>query len=498
MGSHTLPAAPENKDFNELRLLYPEFIYKGYTIVKEEFQLEVSYQFSIPGLCDFNPTLSFPRNTDDPTFELDEHAERIVFNIGMIELISYWKTTCSPRVRILDLALSAEQIDFWTKLYYGGLGEFFYRNEIETTFDSFMTIEAEGLDKSVSAAEVPLKENKRAKKPGDKPERILVPVGGGKDSVVSLCRLAGLKDELYGFAINPIQAAIDTMETAGIRTENRLFVQRTLDKNMLELNRLGYWNGHTPFSAVVAFVSLYVAYCFDLDYIVLSNEASANEATVSGTDVNHQFSKSTAFEEAFQSYVEQWIGLPIYYFSLMRPFSELAIAREFARHSQYFPIFRSCNVGSKQNRWCGACAKCLFVATVLRPFLSEETVTNIIGKNLFDSLDLLDDFAGLCGRLELKPWECVGTVSEVNTAVTMTICQYLDQGVQRSELPILYQRYMLWVSAGEVSGVFLTGSGRPITVVDEAAGPLQRFNTDHRVPALFLPYIETMLGESAR
>lgn len=497
MGSNTLPAAPVNKDFETVRQVYPEFIFSGYSVSEDDEKIEVIYDFEIPGLCHFRPELSFPRNEKIGERNLDPVAREMLFNIGMIELISYWKTTCSPRVRILNHGLSDEAISFWKNLYFGGLGEFFYRNEIHTSFESFMTIEAEGEEYTVDAS---YRRDNLNTEDGDQAlehASVLIPVGGGKDSIVSLSRLASLEERRYGFAINPTAAAIDSMEVAGIGSSQRLFVKRRLDSNMLELNRLGYWNGHTPFSALVAFISVYVAHVHDLKYIVLSNEASANEATVSGTDVNHQFSKSTIFEEAFQTYVERFIGTDIYYFSLMRPFSELAIAAEFARHPQFFSIFRSCNVGSKENRWCGHCAKCLFVATVLRPFLSEETVEEIVSRDLFNSPDLLADFEGLCGRIELKPWECVGTVSEVNAAVTMTICQYLDASIPQSRLPLLYQAYLGWVAAAEIPGVYLTNTGRPITVIVEAAGPLQRFNTDHRIPAVFLPYIETMLEESS-
>lgn len=491
MGSHTLPPAPENKDFNQIRAIYPEFIYEGYDFETRGTILDVCYRFNIPGLSEFRPKLSFPLGAISPDRYLDETARRILFNIGMIELISYWKSSCSPTVRILAGSLDADQIRFWKELYFGGLGEFFFRNEIETNINDFMFIDATAPKGTAIVDHSEFLKNEN----GSKPFGLLVPVGGGKDSVVSLCRLAEIKAEVSGFAINATQAVIDTLEVAGIPVERRLFVERRLDPNMLALNRLGYWNGHTPFSALVAFISMYVAYVHDLNYIVLSNEASANEASVAGTDVNHQFSKSTAFETAFQHYTQHFLGVDIYYFSLMRPFSELAIAREFSKHPGFFDVFRSCNVGSKQNRWCANCAKCLFIACVLSPFLKEELIHHILDRDIFNADSLLADLEGLCGRLELKPWECVGTVSEVNVALTMTICQRLDSGVARDDLDLLFRQYMDWVEAGEVPGVYLTAAGRPITVIDEARGPLQYFHTDHRVPAIFLPYIESMLEE---
>lgn len=498
MGTQVIPPASESKNFDSLRALWPEFHYQGYDIHTTDTALEVTYRFSIPGLTEFRPRLSFPIPKDRKPRAIDETARRILFNIGLIEMISYWKTTCAPVVRIHGGELAAAQVRFWKQLYFGGLGEFFYRNGIQTDLHEFMDIvvdqpsasSAHDLNQRSAHQLSDLEELSRG------PTRMLVPVGGGKDSAVTLARLEAVKDEIYSFSINATGAAIDTMAVAGIPEDRRIIVQRSLDRNILEMNRLGYWNGHTPFSAIVAFTSMYIAYVYDLNYIVLSNESSADEATVPGTDVNHQFSKSTAFEQSFQSYTEEWLGTSVHYFSLMRPFAEIAIAREFAKHPAYFDIFRSCNVGSKENRWCGNCAKCLFIAVVLSPFIAADTLWKVIGKDLFSDLSLARDLAGLSGRVELKPWECVGTVSEVNVALTMTIDRYLDQGISSEALPQLLQEYLTWVAAGEIPAVHMTAFGRPLAVIDEATDPLSRYNEDNRVPKAFLPYIDGMLQEA--
>ena len=65
---------------------------------------------------------------------------------------------------------------------------------------------------------------------------------------------------------------------------------------MLQLNSEGYINGHTPFSAIVAFSSVLTAALNGQKYITLSNENSANESTVKDSKVNHQYSKSYEFE----------------------------------------------------------------------------------------------------------------------------------------------------------------------------------------------------------
>ncbi len=498
MGTQVIPSVGESRDFNALRDLWPAFHYDGYDIKITDTDIQVSYRFSIPGLTEFKPQITFPLTMSNRDRATDDTAKLILFNIGMVELISYWKTTCAPVVQINCGTLDPAQIRFWKQLYFGGLGEFFFRNGIETDEESFMQIIAREPVHTESHA-LKRRESKSISEEDERfygPKRMLIPVGGGKDSAVTLARLHSKRDEIFTYAINASKAAVDTMDVAGIPVERRLLVNRTLDRNMLEMNRLGYWNGHTPFSAVVAFTAMYVAYVNDLNYIVLSNESSADEATVKGTDVNHQFSKSSDFEQAFQAYTETWLGTSIFYFSLMRPFTEIVIAREFSLHPEYFPVFRSCNVGSKEDRWCGHCAKCLFIAVVLSPFMEHETLWSVIGKDMFRDRLLARDLAGLCGKVELKPWECVGTVSEVNVALTMTITTLLDRGVMREALPELIKTYLDWVEAGEIPGVYLTGSGRPISVIDEPFGPLNRYNENNRVPEAFLPYIKGMLQEA--
>lgn len=157
---------------------------------------------------------------------------------------------------------------------------------------------------------------------------------------------------------------------------------------------------------------------------MLSNESSANEGNLSGTSVNHQYSKSFAFEHDFQQYAHKNLMPDIHYFSLLRPFNELQIAKYFATLPQYHAVFRSCNVGSKRNVWCRNCAKCLFVYGILSPFLPSERLSAIFGENLLEKDGLQEIFDGLVGFSPLKPFECVGTQEELCFALALTARQY--------------------------------------------------------------------------
>jgi hypothetical protein len=203
---------------------------------------------------------------------------------------------------------------------------------------------------------------------------------------------------------------------------------------MLKLNSEGYLNGHTPFSALLAFTSLPAALFAGRKNIALSNESSANESTVHDSHVNHQYSKSLEFENDFREYVSGYITEDLRYFSMLRPLSEIQITKIFSQLKHHHSGFRSCNVGSKTNSWCGTCPKCMFTAIMLSLFLSEEDVTNIFNKNLFDDKGLIKTTEELAGLWPEKPFECVGTSQEVTFAL-----RYIINNYKESSLPAVLQ-----------------------------------------------------------
>ncbi len=391
-------------DFENLRKKYPEFIYKSYSVSSDSDWLNIKYEFEITGLCSFSPEWHFPLK--EKQLDIDSVLlSNMVFSLGMVELVSYWKATCSPNVKILPHAIDTAMVSWWKELYFGGLGEFFYTNGIKTDRDTFMSIESFG---KILLASSPLDLNGN-----------LVPVGGGKDSAVTLRILKRDDDVTVPYIINSRGATENTCIVAGYE-ESAYRVRRTIDKNLIELNKQGFLNGHTPFSAIVAFSSLIAAVINGKKYVVLSNESSANESTVAGESINHQFSKGEEFEKSFIEYQKKYINSGVEYFSLLRPLSEMQIAALFAKYNEYHKIFRSCNVGSKKDIWCCNCPKCLFVYIILSPFLSTDELISIFGENLLDKDSLLDTYKELLGVLPNKPFECVGSRDEVVTASRYT------------------------------------------------------------------------------
>lgn len=390
--------------YNELRNKYDTFIYDSYEIEELENTTKITYNFIVPSLTQYKPTLEVKK------FKIDSFTKNLIFHIGLVELVSYWKATCSKNVIIKAGYINKEQIEFFKKLYFYGLGELFYTNGITPNYDDFINIKCELKEQNIEIPNYVGNGN-------------LIPIGGGKDSNVTLEIMKSDFEDNLCFIINPKQVTLSCAQTAGYSNEKIVTVKRTIDKNLIELNKQGFINGHTPFSALVAFLSYFNAYITGKKYILLSNESSANESNVDGTKINHQYSKTYEFECDFNEYTKKYFKIDIKYFSLLRPLSEYQIAMLFSNYEKYHKIFKSCNVGSKKEpwHWCCSCPKCLFVYIILSPFLYKEKLIEIFGEDLFEKEYLLDIFIELTGYGKTKPFECVGTYEEVRYAITKTI-----------------------------------------------------------------------------
>ena len=405
-------------NFEELRSKYQEFIYDKYEIEDNQDTVKITYYFEIPGLTTFTPSYEIKKSYLKK--DIDSFSKYLIFHIGLVELISYYKCVCPKKVIINAGYINDEQISFFKKLYYYGLGEFLYINNIDISYDDLMDIEVTGSKESYNV--------------DYHGEGNLIPVGGGKDSCVSLELLKNMNNN--PFIINPKQVHLDCAYAAGYSDEDIITIKRNLDRKIVDLNKEGYLNGHTPFSALVSFVTYLMAYLTNKRYIVLSNEDSSNESTVIGTKINHQYSKSYEYENDFNEYTKKFFNIDITYFSFLRPLKEVQIALLFSEFKKYHKIFKSCNVGSKETPWvwCGKCAKCLFVYIILSPKLYKDELIDIFGKDLYEDETLLPIFKELIGDALTKPFECVGEIKEVRYALSKTISK-LDN------LPYLLKYY---------------------------------------------------------
>ena len=468
------------KQYLSLREQYPRFAYRGYEIEENDSCLKITYRFETLGLSEFAPVWVFPKTEGDcRRWSEDRLMQDMIFSLGMVELVSYWKIACPPIVTVEAGWLNQDQIDWWKDLYFNGLGEFFYVNGIkEADPNHFMDIQCAGQLKAPCTDQYKERHEECGVETVGKGNGVLVPIGGGKDSAVTLelLRLAG--KPVCAYIINPRGATIHTTEVAGLDAAHVISAKRTLDSNMLELNCQGYLNGHTPFSALVAFSGIIAARMHGLTMVALSNESSANESTVQGSTVNHQYSKSFKFEEDFHYYQTTYLKGSAYYFSMLRPLSEFQIARFFAGQKQYHGIFRSCNAGSKTDSWCGHCPKCLFVYLILSPFLKPQEVRDIFGRNMLDDWDMKETLDQLIGIEEEKPFECVGSRDEINTAIVLTIKGLEEAGEALPCLLSYYKTtdlYQTFRTRGDQYSTYYDGNN---LVPDDLAGLVRKYCAD--------------------
>ena len=341
------------------------------------------------------------------------HAvEQALRLLHLIAGVSYYKAAVPPRIRIDGYDIDADTAALLESIYLNGLGEFAYRNGL----DLHGRIRFPHRDGADAAAP-----------PAGLHEHALVAIGGGKDSLVSIEALRTLGVEQTVTWIGGSQLIAACAAQTGLPTLN---IGRALAPQLFEYNRQGAWNGHIPVTAVNSAILVLTALLHGVDQVVFSNERSASYGSMivgeDGTttkEVNHQWSKGWAFESALGEYLQTHVAADLHYYSLLRPLSELAVARQFAKSTRYDGYFSSCNrnfhiLGERPiSRWCGVCPKCHFVFLALAPFMPKPRLVGIFGRNLLDDPAQTSGYDALLEYQDHKPFECVGEGRESRAAM---------------------------------------------------------------------------------
>jgi hypothetical protein len=379
---------------------YNEFVFEDYRYDPARSTLSLWYSYK--GGPRFEEQLIFdlvPQRLSPATAEVLDRIFRLIL---LLSGVSYYKAFIPKVLTCRAFELDEGTAEFLQKFYEKGLAEFAFKNGV--SLRGHFRIES-----SSAPAAAPITV--------DLPRRICVPVGGGKDSIVTIECLKQGGEPLTLFWLGdaePIAHCIAAANLPFIR------VRRRLDGGLLKLNEAGALNGHVPITGILSAIALASAVMSGCDAVAMSNEHSASAANLclDGIAINHQYSKSFEFEQDFARYVARFISPSISYFSLLRPLSEVEIARRFAKYRHYFGTFRSCNTAFRQAReargrhWCCNCPKCRFVFLALSPFVAKPDLIEIFGSNLLDDETQRDGFAELCGLRAIKPFECVGETSE--------------------------------------------------------------------------------------
>ena len=327
--------------------------------------------------------------------------------LHLIAGVSYYKAGVPNEIVVEGEPLDAATAQFLDQVYLHGLAEFAYQNKLDLRGKIRFPH-----GKSVHAPAPVLSLQRRT----------LVPIGGGKDSLVSVEMLKRLGEPATAAWVGESALIAACAQRTGLPMLN---LTRRLAPELFEYNRMGAWNGHIPVTAINSAILVCAAILCGYDAIAFSNERSASEATLEydGQPVNHQWSKSLDFERALRQHIVSHIAANLDYFSLLRPWSELAVARFFTRESRYDDVFSSCNRNFRirgerpADRWCGQCPKCHFVFLALAPFVAKPRLLGIFGRNLLDDAALAPGFDALLEFRDHKPFECVGEGRESRAAM---------------------------------------------------------------------------------
>jgi hypothetical protein len=347
-------------------------------------------------------------------------AARLVF---LLAGVSYYKTAAPPVIDLETTALTDVERAFLRDFYLQGLGEYAYKNDLDL---SDLRIEAPTAPTAPAPAPV------EPQASGENLGRALVPFGGGIDSIVTVEGVRRVAADVALFVVSRPGdrfAAIERpAEVSGLPVVR---AGREIDPQLLRSAELGFRNGHVPVTGVISAIAILAAVLDDRDVVVMSNEWSASVPTLEyrGEPVNHQYSKSAAFEAAFRDVLAADPAAMPGYFSALRDRTELWVGDKFAKLTQYHATFRSCNkafiidTARRLDHWCGTCDKCCFIDLILAPFMSAEQLRNVFaadggGGEPLDNPELAPKFEALLGS-GTKPFECVGEVNECRAAVVL-------------------------------------------------------------------------------
>lgn len=382
---------------------YRQFIFEDYVFDATTGTLTLRYSFD--GTVPFTEVFHFDFAFSDYNHQLlDRACQNLFFMAG----VSYYKAYLAPEIIIKKGQLDTEGAAFFSKTYQRGLGEFFYVNKLDPRTPVTFPVTTDQM-KPPQSTEIS--------------SGLLVGIGGGKDSLVSVELLRDKEADIATWSMDHKPQLTPLIDRIGLP---HYWVSRTWDRTLLEHNDKGALNGHIPISAIIACVGTVVAVLSGKRDVIVSNEQSANEPTLhyQGVDINHQYSKSQEFERDFQAYLKHTLGEQVRYYSLLRPISEVHIAELFARNgfNTYHDVFSSCNRAfvhtSDHMFWDGTCPKCAFVFLALTPFIEPPRLEALFsGKNLLKDPALEQTYKQLLGIEGDKPLECVGEVKESRAAM---------------------------------------------------------------------------------
>jgi UDP-N-acetyl-alpha-D-muramoyl-L-alanyl-L-glutamate epimerase len=461
-------------DAKQLPALFDPTAFRTFRFLDRELDVRghVTLRYALDDAIFFVERFALPVPAGRVSETERERVDGLLSLLHWVAGVSYFKTALPSKVLCESGTPPPAAAALLDALYSEGLGELAYTNRL-------VGLPRPRFPRASPPVPPPVPVPVRAPVPGDALSRVLVPVGGGKDSVVALEIVRRSGCELALFSVGDAAPIARTVAVAALP---RLLATRTLDPDLSALNQAGALNGHVPVTAIVSCAALLAAALNGFDAVAMANERSASAGNLAwdGADINHQFSKGLRAERLLRAAVEE-LAPGVQLFSVLRPASELAIARAFARMQPYHAAFTSCNASfrldpaSRAGSWCCDCPKCRFVFLALAPFSTPEHLREVFGRDLLDEDDQFAGFALLAASGGHKPFECVGEEHESLAAIRLL-----------AEDPRWSAHRVVRRLVAEVLAQYPADVGDPDAVF--------ALSDEHAVPAALLADVRAVLG----
>jgi hypothetical protein len=473
----TMARAARGDQVRRLREEYPVFRIEDARAVPGPSGVTLEFAFAAGDLR-FRPVVEFAGlRPDEAGRVVTATAQRMIRALAIVEAFSYWKALCSPVIEVALPAPDAAELDWWQAFWPGAMGEFFYRNQIDYTAPGFLVIQGPAGGTAASAgADGPGEPGTAGDTPGGPP---LVLFSGGKDSL-ALARIVSASADAAPvdfFLYNPgerLRGLAGSLASGGRLVEAR----RTILPELLRLNAAGHPNGHTPFSAYLAFAAMLTGYLRGSGPVMAGNSRSDDEPNVRsylGRPVNHQWTKSYEFEAALRSYRDRWLPGAPGYSSPLRPLYEVQVIASLAGDVDAYLRTASCNQ-VRGGGWCRSCAKCAWVFLATAALFGHDLAIRKTGGDMFADPALAGVYQEMAGLTGVKPFECTGSEDEVRAAI---------QAVGRAQSPDAYPALAACLRDPVIA------TARPLAAL------LADWGHDDLVPAALLDLVAVARAEAA-
>ncbi|GAA3611907.1 hypothetical protein GCM10022223_30010 [Kineosporia mesophila] len=365
----------------------------------EDSRLVVRFRFTV-GQHTFEPSITLSGlEAHELARANDAPARELLRALAVVEAFSYWKAFCSPELVIPG---TDDQLGWWNGFWAPAMGEFFYRNDIDFTQPGFLELRATGGPAPAG---------------GTAPEGpALVMFSGGKDSLaLTLTTRKALPIDVFLYNPTPNQIAL----TQSLEPGRVITLERQIRPELLRLNDEGRPNGHTPYSAYLAFAAMLAGYLRGNRLVLAGNSRSDDEPNISayrGRPINHQWTKTYEFEANLADYRHRWVPAAPPYASPLRPLFELQIISLLADDVDAYLRTASCNQ-TRSTGWCRACAKCAWVFLATSVLFGHDLAVTKLGGDLLEDRSLAGLYERMAGLHGTKPFECTGSEDEVRASL---------------------------------------------------------------------------------